>query len=110
MARLKLLDLRCIKSEDFGGDEAYLTADGDKIWKTDNIEAGDTVSLRSVEPVDFARKIKLELFDKDSGFFDSDDNLGSAIIKEHLLNESEQECSFNEEGADYILIYEVLGD
>ncbi len=32
MARLKLLDLRCFKSEDSGGDEAYLLADGEKIW------------------------------------------------------------------------------
>jgi len=108
MARLKLLDLRCFKSEDRGGDEAYLLADGEKIWSTDNIEAGDTVSLRSVEPVDFDDKIKLELLDKDTGFFDSDDKLGTVVIRKKHLGEGEQDCRFSEEGADYLLIYEVM--
>lgn len=108
MARLKLLDLRCFQTEDRGGDEAYLMANGEKVWKTDHIEAGQTVSLRSVRPIEFKNKIQLELFDKDTGFFDSDDHLGSLVVRDEWLGEGEQEGRFDEEGADYLLIYEVM--
>lgn len=108
MARLKLLDLRCIKPEERGGDEAYLVVGGEKVWKTDNIEKGDVASLRSVDMIDFDDKVKVELWDQDTGFLDKDDHLGTFYAKESALGQDELDHSFDEEGAEYELIYKVL--
>ncbi len=110
MARLKLLELRCFKSEDMGGDEAYITVDGSKVWSIDEIEKGETASLRSVPPTAFSGSVGVELWDEDTGLFDSDDNLGKMTVDESLVGEDEQDFRFDQDGADYLLIYVVLAD
>ena len=110
MARLKLLELRCFESEDSGGDEAYITVGNDKVWSIDEIENGETASLRSVAPIPFSGSVDVTLWDKDTGIFDSDDNLGKVTISDGLVGEHEQEFRFDQDGADYLLIYTVLGD
>lgn len=110
MPKLKLLELRCNESEDTGGDEAYITVGGEKIWSTDNIESGESVSLRSVDPVDFKGKVTVALWDEDRGLFDSDDNLGQVKISADLAGKDEQEAVFKGDGSNYLLIYKVLSD
>lgn len=110
MARLKLLELRCFESEDSGGDEAYITVDGDKVWSIDEIENGETASLRSVNPIPFGGSVDVELWDKDTGIFDSDDHLGKATVSDDLVGEDEQEFRFDKDGANYLMIYAVLAD
>lgn len=110
MARLRLLELRCFDSEDAGGDEAYITVGEDKVWSTDEIENGETESLRSVAPISFSGSVDVALWDKDTGIFDSDDNLGKVTIDDSLAGEGEQEFRFDQDGADYLLIYMVLAD
>ena len=108
MAKLKLLELRCTETEDVGKDEAYLTVDGKKVWATNGISSGETVSLRSVAAIDFAKKAEVALWDEDTGLFDSDDNLGKFTVTEKLAGQDEQEHRFQQDGADYLLIYKVL--
>ena len=110
MARLKLLELRCFESEDSGGDEAYIMVGGSKVWSTDEIENGETASLRSVAPIPFSGSVDVELWDEDTGVFDSDDNLGKMSVGDALVGEDEQEFRFDQDGADYLMIYTVLAD
>ncbi len=108
MARLKLLELRCFETEDSGQDEAYLMVAGSKVWSTDGISKGDSASLRAVPPVPFDGTVEVSLWDEDSGMFDSDDNLGKFHVSEESIGEDEQEFRFDQDGANYLLIYTVL--
>ena len=108
MARLKLLELRCFESEDSGGDEAYILVGGDKVWSIEEIENGEIASLRSVPPVAFEGSVEVSLWDEDTGLFDSDDNLGKVNVSEEVAGEDEQEFRFDQDGANYLLIYTVL--
>ena len=110
MARLRLLELRCFESEDSGGDEAYITVGDNKVWSIDEIENGETASLRSVDPIQFTGSVDVTLWDKDTGIFDSDDNLGKVTIDDSLAGEGEQDFKFDQDGANYLLIYTVLAD
>jgi hypothetical protein len=110
MSKLKLLELRCNESEDSGGDEAYITVDGKKVWSTDNIENGESVSLRSVKAIDFGGEVTVALWDKDTGLFDSDDNLGEFTVSADLEGEDEQEYNFKGDGVSYLLVYKVIED
>ncbi len=110
MAKLKLLELRCKETEDTGQDEAYLTVASKKVWSTDGISSGETASLRGVPLISFSGKVEVALWDKDTGMFDSDDNLGKFTVSAGLAGQDEQEYHFTGDGGDYLLIYEVLKD
>ena len=110
MARLKLLELRCFTTEDSGKDEAYLMVAGSKVWSTDGIRKGETVSLRAVATVPFEGTVEVSLWDEDTGLFDSDDNLGKFHVSDESIGEDEQEYRFNQDDADYLLIYSVLAN
>lgn len=110
MPKLKLLELRCTESEDSGGDEAYITVEGKKVWSTENIEDGESVSLRAVKAVEFSGEVTVALWDEDKGLFDSDDSLGEFIVSEDLVGEDEQEHNFKGDGSDYLLVYKVIED
>ncbi len=108
MAILKLLDLRCVTSQERGGDEPYLLVDGDKVWKSDDMNSGSVTSLRSLDLIEFDNKIKVELKEKDTGLFNKDDHLGSCTIRESGLGKDELDCEFDEDGAHYVLIYKIM--
>jgi hypothetical protein len=107
MAKLKLLELRCRETEDSGGDEAYLTVNGNKVWATEGISSGETASLRSVPIINFDKKAVIALWDQDSGLFDSDDNLGKFVVSDKEAGQDERDFNFKKDGADYLLIYKV---
>lgn len=104
MVKLKLLDLRCIKNQEIGGDEPYLKVRNNKVWSADDMKAGATVSLRSLQAFSFTDTIDLALMEKDF----RDDCLGTATITADAVGQGQQEINFTEEGAHYQLIYEVI--
>ncbi len=63
-----------------------------------------------MDPIDFDKKAKIVLMEEDSGFLDSDDNLGAFFAREKDLGEDELEHRFEKDGADYLLIYKILDD
>lgn len=104
MARLKLLDIRCIKNQEVGGDEPYLKVRSTKVWSSDDMKAGMVVSLRSVQPITFKDEVEVTLMEKDF----RDDCLGKHTITSDAIGQGQQEINFDEEGAHYQLIYEVI--
>jgi hypothetical protein len=104
MVKLKLLDLRCIKNQEIGGDEPYLKVRNNKVWSADDMKAGATVSLRSLQAFSFTDTIDIALMEKDF----RDDCLGTATITADAVGQGQQEVNFTEEGAHYQLIYEVI--
>ena len=104
MVKLKLLDLRCIKNQEIGGDEPYLKVRNNKVWSADDMKSGAVVSLRSLQAFSFTDTIDLALMEKDF----RDDCLGTATITADAVGQGQQEINFTEEGAHYQLIYEVI--
>lgn len=106
MPQLKLLDLRCIKSQEVGGDEPYLKVRGNKVWSvSSDIKSGAAVSLRSLAPIPFKDEVEVALMEKDSF---RDDCLGQGSVTSYSLGQGQQELNFEDEGAHYQLIYEII--
>jgi len=108
MAKLKLLDLRCIETEDVGADEAYITVKGNKVWSTDGIKSGEEVSLRNVNLIKFRGEAEIALWDEDTGMFDSDDEIGKFTVYDDTVEEDEQHYEIKGDGGHYLLIFKVL--
>ena len=108
---LYLVRLACSKTEDLlGADEAYLTVNGITRWGIVSVNDGDTVDLEATtEPVRFRTSVRLELWDNDTGIFDSDDHLGEIIVApgEGYPFDQEQIGKFSDDGASYDLTYVV---
>lgn len=104
MVKLKLLDIRCIKHQEVGGDEPYLKVRNNKVWSAEDMKAGMTMSLRSLPPYSFTDTIDVVLMEKDF----RDDCLGTATVTSDQAGQGQQEINFTEEGAHYQLIYEVI--
>lgn len=104
MAKLKLLDIRCIKNQEIGGDEPYLKVRSNKVWSSNDMKAGNVVSLRSIQPISFKDEIEVTLMEKDF----RDDCLGTATVSSDSIGQGQQEINFEECGAHYQLIYEVI--
>ena len=105
---LRLIRIVCFKTEDgvLFGDEAYLQADGTRIWGPTDIREGDERSLLAVPLVPFRRSVALALFDDDSA--DPDDHLGTVAIGRDRLGQGERRAAFRGEGALYAVTYEVV--
>lgn len=104
MAKLKLLDIRCIRNQEIGGDEPYLKVRNNKVWSSNDMKAGNVVSLRSIQPISFKEEIDVTLMEADF----RDDCLGTGTITSDEVGQGQREINFTEEGAHYQLIYEVL--
>ena len=104
MPKLKLLDIRCLRNQERGGDEPYMKVRNNKVWSSDDMKAGRVVSLRSLQPIAFKEEIDVTLMEKDW----RDDCLGTGTITSDALGQGQQEINFTEEGAHYQLIYEVI--
>jgi hypothetical protein len=105
MARLKLLDIRCLKCGEIGGEEPYLKVRGNKVWSYNGMKAGMTISLRQLAPIAFKEEATVELMEKDRF---RDDRLGNATVTSDALGQGQQEINFDETGSHYQLIYEVI--
>jgi len=108
---LYLIRLLCNKTEDsFGADEAYLAVNGITRWGIVSVNDGDTVDLEATtEPVRFRTSVRLELWDNDTGIFDSDDRLGEIIVApdDNYPYDQERFGTFSDDGARYVLTYVV---
>lgn len=106
MVRLHLIDIRCVKQQEMGGDEPYLMVRKNKVWSHEGMKSGMTMSLRSLPPVSFADNIDVTLMEKER--FGRDDVLGGGAITADQLGKGEQQFEFTEKGCHYQLVYEVL--
>ena len=106
MVRLHLIDIRCVKQQELGGDEPYLMVRKNKVWSKDGMKSGMTISLRSLAPVSFTDNIDITLMEKEK--FGRDDVLGGGHITADQLGKGEQQFEFREKGCHYQLVYEVL--
>jgi uncharacterized tellurite resistance protein B-like protein len=106
MVRLHLIDIRCVKQQEMGGDEPYLMVRKNKVWSHEGMKSGMTVSLRSVPTASFTDNIDITLMEKER--FGRDDVLGGGAITADQLGKGEQQFEFREKGCHYQLVYEVL--
>ena len=109
--QLHLKDLLCNETEDnTGADEAEM-----RVWVDDRyysfrreISNGETWVLDI--KIAFKTRAKVQLWDLDNpGFplYDDHDHLGTAVIRPSLV--AGAEATFNKDGSDYILHYDVIG-
>jgi uncharacterized tellurite resistance protein B-like protein len=106
MVRLHLIDIRCVKQQEMGGDEPYLMVRKNKVWTHEGMKSGMTVSLRSLPVVSFTDNIDITLMEKER--FGRDDVLGGGAITADQVGKGEQQFEFTEKGCHYQLVYEVL--
>jgi hypothetical protein len=105
-AKLHLISLHCLKTEDIvGPDHAYLLVNGLKVWGPQALGNGDTADLRQVGAVPFTGSARLSLYDKD--FADPDDWLGDVVISPSQAGRGERTAVFSQDGAHYVLTYTV---
>jgi hypothetical protein len=103
---LQLVKLVCIQTEDStGADEAYLRVAGTKVWSGD-INDNQTKYLESLTPRAFTNQVLIQLYDADTGVFDSDDFLGEHMVYAWEAGQ-EHTVQFTEDGAEYELTYRV---
>jgi hypothetical protein len=109
MARLRLIQLQCNKTEDLlGADEAYLRVNGAVVWGPRNMQQGGIQALTAVPPIPFFGLSSVELFDQDTGgIFDPDDFLGAIAVSSQQVGQGPQLGSFTGDEANYTLTYEV---
>lgn len=130
---LRLVKLECTQSQEVGGDEAYLTLDGDKIWEAGRDKMSHDLSHanRSSE-VDFENGrllthegwVGMSVFDPNAYIFSglsgtkvvqlwdddlltSDDLLGETPISEADIGRGNISVLFTRDGARYRLTYQV---
>jgi hypothetical protein len=110
MATLVLNELTCNQTEDnAGSDECELRIWCDSRFFTmrKDLTNGETWPLNGWSQP-FERRVKIQLWDLDNpGFplYDDHDRLGTAIVYPDVT--SDGQASFNEDGSDYELHYEV---
>ena len=108
MPRLKLLTLTCFDKQDLvGKDEPYLVVNGNTVWGPSSVGDGDSVDLDDVEPIPFATKISVDLYEKDPV---ADDHLGSSLAWAWWEGQGPKQLDFTGRGALYAVRVEVVGD
>lgn len=108
LAHIKLISLKCVKTEDWmGRDETYLTVNGARVWHH-NMNDGETQFLGGVPNFPFAGEVRVALYDGDAGWGDDDDLLGVIVASARDVEEGPIVGSFTGDGAEYILTYEIV--
>jgi hypothetical protein len=103
---LHLVKLVCIQTEDStGADEAYIRVAGTKVWSGD-INDNQTKYLDWLAPRAFTTQALIQLYDADTGMFDSDDFLGEHTVYAWEAGQ-EHTIQLTEDGAEYHLTYRV---
>ncbi len=102
---LRLLTLRCVRTEDWAEDEPYLKVDGKVVWRGD-LDNGKTAGLQILPPVKIDHPTKIELYDED-GPLDPDDKLGTITVDVGDYNSQAIERVLSRRGAKYILTYAI---
>lgn len=110
MATLTLISLLCNETEDWtGADEPYLRVNGRTVW-SGSLNDGDSKDFGVGQTglnISFSQVATIQLYDKDFGWFDNDDFLGSTQAVTQQIGLGEQTAYFNGDGASYELTYIV---
>lgn len=118
MPKLRLLSLVCHVPQDSlqeaiedmdltSYDETYMSVNGRRVWGVKRMDAGDEEDLSEVPPINFRTRVRVDLYDKDAGYFSDDDHLGSLNVRDVQAGKGEQVHEFTGSGAHYTLKYEV---
>jgi len=111
---LELVKIKCLVSEDSGGDETYIKVDGKKIWNYggNDMENQDVRVLNSVRRTPFNCPILLEIYDEDSP--SADDLLGQFIVNvspsDYRNIGKEQSKEFRKQDSWYRITYRIWLD
>ncbi len=114
---LELVKIKCLVSEDSGGDETYIKVDGKKIWDYDynggnDMENQDVRVLNSVRRTPFNCPIVLKIYDEDNT--SADDLLGQLIVNVSSSDYKNigkvQSKEFKKEDSWYRITYRVWLD
>ncbi len=111
---LELVKIKCLVSEDGGGDETYIKVDGNTIWNygSNDMENQDTRILNSVRRTPFNCPIVLEIYDEDNT--SADDLLGQLIVNvspdDYRKIGREQSKEFKKEDSWYRITYRIWLD
>jgi hypothetical protein len=105
MPVLRLISIKCIRQEDWTGDDsAYLVVNGTKVWGRESMDDDQTRLIN--KDVLFNRRASLKLMEHD--WPDNDDFLGEHLLTRADIDKGEQEIKFTEDDADYTVWLEVL--
>ena len=110
MPQLNLISLVCNETEDYaGGDEIYITVKGKNVWHKDMDTSEPKKSRKINVTVPFDTKVRIDLWDEDTGFLDDeDDHLGRTYAYAAEVGKGEIEYVFKGCGSNYRLTYRVL--
>ena len=117
MPNLKLVSLVCHRPDDLDEedavfdvgveDEPYIIAGNKRVW-SGRMGVDDVEDLTGVEPISFKNSIRVELWDRDSGYvLGEDDPLGNVTIQAFQSELGELSHQFRRKKAKYTLTYKV---
>jgi hypothetical protein len=117
MPNLRFVSLLCHQPDDIGEDdtgldivredEPYLMVGHKKVWNG-RMGIGEVEDLSGVESIPFKETIRVELWDRDSGYvLDRDDPLGNITIHASQIGR-EASHQFKRRKARYTLTYKVI--
>lgn len=94
--------LICLDTQDgaFGSDELSLRVDGNEVWQSGDIDAGDSVDLAAVGPLNIGSGSLVTLVEKDV--------IGDDLIGEFNPNIAPIPVQLNQASASYELSFTVV--
>ncbi|MGQ4647259.1 hypothetical protein [Lyngbya aestuarii] len=105
MAKLWLKTLKAYANQEWPRDELYMKLDGSKVWDQGGVEVGDSFYIGKTYDIS-GYSDKIDLFEDDS-WPNGDEYLGSHTVYNWETGLGEQTATFNLEGSNYQLTYEV---
>ncbi|WP_203330679.1 hypothetical protein [Rhodovastum atsumiense] len=102
---LRLRSITCIRPTEWGGDEPYLTWNGQRIWSGYGVERGETNWLGYIQPLRFERSGTLSLYESDRG---RDDYLGSYTVNRWQDQGGYFSFDFGGSGGRYRVVADVV--
>lgn len=108
MPMLHLKQLHCNETEDnTGSDECELRVSVDFFTSTFRQNMNNDQDWHIDVRLPFSRRAKVQLWDLDAGsWWDCHDHLGTAVIRPTPVDGAQ--VTFNQDGSDYVLDYDVL--
>ncbi|MBD3886683.1 hypothetical protein IFO70_34055 [Phormidium tenue FACHB-886] len=105
MAKIQLKYMICKDTNEWPRDEIYLKKDGAKVYSEGGVSVGETVNINKIFDMSGSSDV-LRLFENDVF---KDDFLGGHTVRASEAGLGERTASFTGGGANYSLVYEVLG-
>lgn len=116
MAKLKIVSLECIRTDDAGeenvwdvdnSDEPFIKVNHRVVWSGRMVK-GSKTELANIDIIPFEGDVRLELWEKDPGYTGSEDDLlGSLVVHESQKGGGTITYKINSKRARYSLEYAV---